>query len=209
MKRVISFLTAMTVMVFCAAGIASADSVISTFTKITPDISSSTVTGVGTNDVTYAGGGWSSGLSPKWWDPVLGSDNDYSPITGDKYGFAGGSFTMSEDASVTMKVTAFSEGALSGTEIYLYQGAFDRLNPNTNKIGSWDGLAGVTQTLLKDYTYTFVVTSDDPFIPASGAATVTADITAAPVTPVPIPAAAWLFGSGLLGLVGIRKRSKK
>jgi hypothetical protein len=28
------------------------------------------------------------------------------------------------------------------------------------------------------------------------------------VTPVPIPPALWLFGSGLLGLVGIAKRKK-
>ncbi len=27
-------------------------------------------------------------------------------------------------------------------------------------------------------------------------------------TPTPIPAAAWLFGSGLLGLVGLRRRQK-
>jgi hypothetical protein len=29
------------------------------------------------------------------------------------------------------------------------------------------------------------------------------------VTPTPIPAAAWLLGSGLLGLVGIRRRKEK
>ncbi len=28
-------------------------------------------------------------------------------------------------------------------------------------------------------------------------------------TPVPIPAAVWLLGSGLIGLVGLRKRFKK
>jgi hypothetical protein len=27
-----------------------------------------------------------------------------------------------------------------------------------------------------------------------------------PVTPTPIPAAAWLLGSGLLGLVGMRRK---
>jgi hypothetical protein len=29
------------------------------------------------------------------------------------------------------------------------------------------------------------------------------------VDPIPIPAAAWLFGSGLLGLVGVMRRNKK
>jgi hypothetical protein len=28
------------------------------------------------------------------------------------------------------------------------------------------------------------------------------------VSPVPIPAAVWLFGSGLLGLIGIARRKK-
>jgi hypothetical protein len=28
-------------------------------------------------------------------------------------------------------------------------------------------------------------------------------------TPTPIPAAAWLLGSGLMGLVGVRRRVKK
>ena len=31
----------------------------------------------------------------------------------------------------------------------------------------------------------------------------------APVSTVPVPAAVWLFGSGLLGLVGIARRKKK
>lgn len=34
------------------------------------------------------------------------------------------------------------------------------------------------------------------------------DITAAQISPVPLPAAAWLFASGLLGLAGIRRRKK-
>ena len=40
----------------------------------------------------------------------------------------------------------------------------------------------------------------------SGTATVSL---AGNVTPVPLPAAVWLFGSGLLGLVGIARRKKK
>jgi len=34
------------------------------------------------------------------------------------------------------------------------------------------------------------------------------DITTAPVTTVPVPAAVWLFGSGLLGMIGIARRKK-
>jgi hypothetical protein len=46
----------------------------------------------------------------------------------------------------------------------------------------------------------------DGFLPVSGTATVSL---AGNVTPVPLPAAVWLFGSGLLGLMGIARRRKK
>ena len=32
--------------------------------------------------------------------------------------------------------------------------------------------------------------------------------TAAPISSVPVPAAIWLFGSGLLGLIGVARRKK-
>jgi hypothetical protein len=41
---------------------------------------------------------------------------------------------------------------------------------------------------------------------APNAGFITEDLTVA-VAPVPVPAAAWLLGSGLLGLIGIRRRS--
>ena len=36
----------------------------------------------------------------------------------------------------------------------------------------------------------------------------TATVTTMTVNPVPIPAAVWLFGSGLIGLIGIARRKK-
>lgn len=46
--------------------------------------------------------------------------------------------------------------------------------------------------------------------PLGGAATLTIDVGAVPVQtpPVPLPAAAWLFGSALLGLVGVARRKR-
>jgi xanthosine utilization system XapX-like protein len=41
-----------------------------------------------------------------------------------------------------------------------------------------------------------------------GGGTPTGNVTLTPVTPTPIPAAFWLLGSGLVGLVGIRRRFK-
>jgi hypothetical protein len=49
-------------------------------------------------------------------------------------------------------------------------------------------------------------------IPVTSGVTITSDSTGEtiPVNPVvvPIPSAVWLFGSGLLGLVGISRRKK-
>lgn len=46
----------------------------------------------------------------------------------------------------------------------------------------------------------------DGYLPVSGTASVSL---AGSVTPVPVPAAVWLFSSGLLGLVGIARRKNK
>jgi hypothetical protein len=35
-----------------------------------------------------------------------------------------------------------------------------------------------------------------------------ASLTISEASPVPVPAAAWLFGSGLIGLVGVARRKK-
>jgi len=54
-------------------------------------------------------------------------------------------------------------------------------------------------TLLFDETIVDGVFTDPNF---------TLTMTATPVSAVPVPAAVWLFGSGLLGMVGIARRRK-
>jgi hypothetical protein len=60
---------------------------------------------------------------------------------------------------------------------------------NTNSIPSSDWFYGAISTL--------------------NGGTVFATTTAAPIAAAPIPAAAWLLGSGIIGLIGIRRRNQK
>lgn len=61
-----------------------------------------------------------------------------------------------------------------------------------------------TNAFTLDWSNSFSVLVDG-FLPVSGTATVSL---AGIATPVPVPAAVWLFGSGLLGLVSVARRKK-
>jgi hypothetical protein len=209
-SKLVAGMAAMTALGLGTAGQADAAPSITSFNKLTLDLASSTVTGVNSNLVTYTGGGWNSGLSTKWWDPILGTDGNYT-TAGEKYGFVGGSFTLSENALVTMKTTAFSlnnvANPLAATDIYLYDTVFNKANPLTNQIGyTADASVGLTQALQAGKTYWMIITTDASAVPNIGNGIVSAEISAA--TPTPIPAAAWLLGSGLVGLAGFRKRQQ-
>lgn len=56
---------------------------------------------------------------------------------------------------------------------------------------------------LMDGSLTLSIVQTDQYFTRLGMTTLTIE-----TTPTPIPAAAWLFGSGLLGLVGIARRKK-
>jgi len=98
--------------------------------------------------------------------------------------------------------------------------ANDDINPNNTNVfqavlnGQVETLAGLNQNLASPYTqYQFTTT-------ATGASTTLAfnflndpsiyhlDNVDVEATPTPIPAAFWLLGSGLMGLVGVRRRKQ-
>ena len=111
-----------------------------------------------------------------------------------------------------MRTTAFSLNnvatSVAATDIYLYDTAFNKANPLTNQIAyAADASVGLTQALQAGKTYWMIVTSDASAVPSIGNGIVSAEISAA--TPTPIPAAAWLLGSGLLGLAGWRRYRKE
>jgi hypothetical protein len=77
-----------------------------------------------------------------------------------------------------------------------------------NSSGNFVGIdfhAGLNDgSAFDSYTSTFAI-NDAAFNEADG--TWTASTFS--MTPVPVPAAVWLFGSGLLGLVGVARHKKK
>jgi len=68
----------------------------------------------------------------------------------------------------------------------------------------YNGFAGTPGNSLGAFTATSV--SDATFGSLVGSAF--GDFTFAAASPVPVPAAVWLFGSGMLGLIGIARRKK-
>jgi len=79
---------------------------------------------------------------------------------------------------------------------------------------SFDVTKSLTDTLnnggkTADYYFSYTGYSGFTFGSAEGGQPAYLTITTANVNPVPIPAAVWLFGSGLLGLFGIRRKFSK
>ena len=85
---------------------------------------------------------------------------------------------------------------------------------NNNLLGDFSGTGGWFTWNVKglDFTNGFTVAGDiflGGTMPTGGQETDKVVISAGSVSPVPIPDAVWLLGSGLVGLVGIRKRQRK
>ena len=93
------------------------------------------------------------------------------------------------DPSIAMTITVGSETYtdaeefLGGASLYFSGGAFNGLDYSA------------TDLTFDSFNFSFVSTGQ-----------LAGTWTTATISPVPVPAAAWLFGSGLLGLVGLARR---
>ena len=106
---------------------------------------------------------------------------------GDVVGFAGPNGFG--DHIATNTTTALSKN-LTGSSNFI-------LGLSTDNGASWIADAAVIAIGANAYTVTF----------GTGANVIQVDVTVVP--PVPVPAAVWLFGSGLIGLVGIARRKSR
>lgn len=106
--------------------------------------------------------------------------------------------------------TIIYEGSISGTTFTTSGTSYTTIN-SCGGNAYLCGLAGVGSTTTVTGAASFDVdiltggTWSDVVTQAGGAAVIYSDHT---LTPVPVPAAAWLFGSALLGLAGIGRKRK-
>jgi hypothetical protein len=112
-----------------------------------------------------------------------------------------GSFTLTADL---VWVDIFSIGTAGGANI---NGTANLSNiayggSNADLLALFNGGSGI-QTMT--YQFTTPQSLTQLFTTSSS---VTSTSFSGNITPVPVPAAVWLFGSGLLGLVGIARRKK-
>jgi hypothetical protein len=125
-----------------------------------------------------------------------GSDQSYSGsslgvLIGDIVGFAGPN--GSGDFTATNTTSALSL-TLTGSDNFI-------LGLSTDSGASWIADAAVVALGANAYSVTF----------STGANVIEVDVQVVSVIPpvvIPVPAALWLFGSGLLGLVGVARRKK-
>ncbi len=110
--------------------------------------------------------------------------------------FGSGSFnSMSLDVGNSSFVETDDNNYLTGfPRLFFQDGVFDGINFNTDfSIESYFQSSGTTKTFQGE---------DDNFGWFGGSW----DVSSYSASPVPVPAAVWLFGSGLLGLIGVARR---
>jgi hypothetical protein len=139
-------------------------------------------------------GGDSNAITAPWcFFGNTGSDFASVAITGSTTAgldFSGWTVTWNGIPAINMGGTAWGAGFTSGVANI-----------------TWSGVYGTAYTL--DYHATVPLGDPSNFGGVQYALHLVGIVNEAQVSAVPVPAAVWLFGSGLLGLVGIARRKKK
>lgn len=132
------------------------------------------------------------GITNEWsFFGNAGMDFTTVPVTGGTTGLnlSGWTVTWNGIPSINMGGGAWGTGYTNGTANFV-----------------WSGVYGTGYTL--DYHATVPAGDPSGFGGVKYALHLEGVVNAAPTAPIPVPAAVWLLGSGLLGLVGVARRKK-
>ncbi len=138
-------------------------------------------------------------------------------VTGDTIKLALQGVALNSASGINRNDFISTDGSVGGQILRSVE--FDVFNENTNFINSGDSISVALNALVADFS---TLTANDPFADNVGLrisfsdqawgsfpVAATADIsslTLTQVSAVPVPAAVWLFGSGLAGLAGFARR---
>jgi hypothetical protein len=157
--------------------------------------------------------------------------NDTTEVNGDPLG--PDLWSLSVAGGPTLLSTTFSNGNPAGQSYSPFPGALS-CNTGYNAVypaGTYNPMTGASECYSLGYTFTDPIVTDESmdsvyifsFMFAHNASDLVLNFSAAglqgladeswgldnvqvAVAPVPVPAAVWLFGSGLLGLIGVARR---
>jgi hypothetical protein len=121
-------------------------------------------------------------VNSSWTIQNPGNPGVTQDIDHDAVGFAGG-------------MAGFPASGLTGDPLYLFTAEFLVVDAGDGTLNMFSADIGTGTNIMTSF-YTGL--DDDVVFGAAG--------DSATVAPVPVPAAVWLLGSGLLGLIGIRRR---
>lgn len=128
------------------------------------------------------------------------SDAVLNPASIQTIGDVGGSLPGTVTINNTYGWNDYFQQVTFGSNLN-FQLALSGAAGNSFGLSFWDA-TGTNSILTSDAVNGFAATVD---LNANG---ITVNNNSSEVTPTPIPAAAWLLGSGLMGLAGIRKRKQ-
>lgn len=131
---------------------------------------------------------------------ALSEKGDYQVIGSGGSVSAGGSFSVTSNTNAMNQLNTFNATGLSTIGTVTDWSASTSID--LSSIAGWGSDTSVIIQLQNDLTAVSTVQGESAFIQKKFG------LIGIAVNPIPVPAAVWLFGSGLISLIGIARRKK-